>query len=185
MPIGLEAYPDDILPAHHAAALRNAAQDVVAQLLDDLTMLEGGVAIDETGLIDLLPRRYLPRYDLAFARAFLVCVITVAWKLEAPGERLLACLAEELALHAIVQRASDLLTVKAIEPDFGTFCDIAFKDQDCLFLFDGAQDGIEDSAIGDAMGIVNLRFDDWFRPFYETVPVHPFVAQRLGGNRAS
>ncbi|MFC1707245.1 hypothetical protein ACFL59_10605 [Planctomycetota bacterium] len=178
MPIGLEVYPDDILPAHHAATLHDAAQDVVAQLLDDLTMLEGGVSIEETGLIDLLPLRYLPRYDLAFARRFLVCAVTVAWKLSAPDEQLLACLAEELALHAIVQRASGLLVVEAIEPDFGTFCDIAFKDQDYLFLFDGAQDGIEDSAIGDAMGIVNLRFADWFRPFYETVPVHPFVGPR-------
>ncbi|MFC1705862.1 hypothetical protein ACFL59_03455 [Planctomycetota bacterium] len=173
MPIGTDTYTD-ILPEHHIAALRDAARDLVAQLLDDLVTLEG-VDLEETGLADLLPRCYRLRYDLGFVRRFLVCAVTVAWKLEAPGEHLLACVAEELALHAIAQGASDTLTVQAVEPDFDLFSDIAFKDQDYLFLFSPAQDGIEDSAIGEAMGIVNLRFAHWFRPFYDSVPVHPFV----------
>jgi hypothetical protein len=49
-------------------------------------------------MAEYLPRKHLNRYDLSFAERFLVCVLTVAWKLRAPGVQWLACTAEELAL---------------------------------------------------------------------------------------
>ena len=49
----------------------------------------------------------LKSVELLFAKQFLTCLITVAWKLQAPRHYRLACVAEELAFRALVQRAAD------------------------------------------------------------------------------
>ena len=35
-------------------------------------------------------------------------------------------------------------------------------------------DGVEDSELGRRLGVANLRFDEWFHPFRDQIPVHPY-----------
>jgi hypothetical protein len=39
-----------------------------------------------------------------------------------------------------------------------------------------AWDGIEDSEIGDHLGVRNLAVEHWFDPLYDIAAVHPYVA---------
>ena len=46
--------------------------------------------------------------------------------------------------------------------------EVSFKDRDFEFLFDPGKDGaVEDPDLQTQMGFVNLRFADWFSPFWE------------------
>jgi hypothetical protein len=44
------------------------------------------VPFDETTIALALPRKYLRRYHLLFAKAFVVCISTVVWKLQSPDQ---------------------------------------------------------------------------------------------------
>src|SRR5208282_1706491 len=61
--------------------------------------------------------------------------------------------------------------------DFSSFEEIAYEDADFMLLFQGSWDGIEESEIGEALGMANLRFQDWFKPFNDRPEyrVHPFL----------
>lgn len=72
------------------------------------------------------------------------------------------------------------LEEQGIEAEFASFEDRFFENLDFECLFDDAYDGIKDSERGEQMGIVNLRFDDWFKlfgpPDSSGYPeVHPFA----------
>jgi hypothetical protein len=56
-----------------------------------------------------LPRCYQGRYSPLFAKRFLMATATVAWKLAQPQWHHPACIAEELALNAMIRRAETLL----------------------------------------------------------------------------
>jgi hypothetical protein len=75
----------------------------------------------------------------------------------------------------LIEEAESILEVRDEEADFGDFRELAFKDEDYLMLFDMAWDGIEDSDLGRQVRVMNLAFDEWFEPFYEGIPVHPYV----------
>ncbi len=76
---------------------------------------------------------------------------TVAWKLAQPQWHPLACIAEELALNALVRRAEALLEEQGTKADFGWFQDSAFDDLDFEIVFDPAWDGYADET--------SLRFE--------------------------
>jgi hypothetical protein len=164
------------LPKRIQKALGDAAVIVLDQYLEDLVNLGRGDSFDQTAMSDALPRKYLPRYDLLFAKAFVVCVSTVSWKLQSPDEQELACVAEELALNAIVGQAQTLLETRGRAVDLGDVYEEAFQDVDFAFLFDARFDGIEESELADHLRMANLRFDDWFKPFANVPYVHPYVA---------
>lgn len=164
------------LPKRTQRALGEAAVMVLDQYLEDLVNLGRGESFDQTALADALPRKYLPRYDLLFAKAFVICASTVAWKLQSPDEHELACVAEELALNAIAGQAQALLETRGQPVDLGDVYEEAFQDADFEFLFDARFDGIEESELAEHLRMANLRFEDWFTPFANVPYVHPYIA---------
>ena len=82
-----------------------------------------------------------------------------------PGNWRLANVGEELALHALIDQAEAVLEAAGEDPDLGDFREAAIEDLDCLLLFDLRFDGFEDSPVADRLGMTNLRFEDWFKPF--------------------
>lgn len=155
----------DRLPIRIQQALCDAGVVVLDLYLEDLAWLAQGLPFDEANMADALPRKYLPRYDLLFAKKFVVCVSTVVWKLQSPDPQELACVAEELALNPIVGQAQALLEVRGRPVDLGDVYEEAFQDIDFEFLFDPSFDGIEEPEIGEHLRLANLRFEDWFKPF--------------------
>jgi len=180
VPIGVEHYATDELTMLQRETLYRTARQVVERYLDDLEQLaRREQPFGQTSMADDLPRKHLHLYDVEFARSFLVCTLTVALKLRAPGEHRLACTAEELALHAIVNEAEALILADPEMDDdaaanFNEFRATAFEDWDYEMLFDAAADGIEDSTDPKA-DVVNLRFNDWFKPFNDESIIHPFL----------
>jgi hypothetical protein len=53
----------------------------------------------------------------------------------------------------------------------------AFQDADFEVLFDARLDGLEDDDWVADLALANLRFEEWFRPFRDGVPIHPYVAE--------
>lgn len=164
------------LPKRIQRALGDAAVIVLDEFLEDLASLGRGEPFAQTAMADALPRKYLPRYNILFAKEFVVCVSTVVWKLQSPDPQDLACVAEELALNAIIQQAGVNLELQGREADLDDVYEEAFQDTDFEFLFDPKFDGIEESEMADWLRMANLRFEDWFKPFANVPFVHPFVA---------
>ena len=106
--------------------------------------LQAGQSFGETTLVEYLPRQFLPHYNLAFARRFLVAFLTVTWKLMDP-EAVHNCAnqAEELALYALIQATRDSLPLG--EDDLDAFEEAVYEDSDFLLLFDPSKDGIAEA----------------------------------------
>jgi len=166
-----------------------AADQVLDDYRADLESLQAGTeAFSDTAMFQQLPPLHVARYDAAFAEAFLTATNGVATKLRRaheeawpyPTEALLGCVAEELAMEAILVEAecqADLLVdSRALSPslraelmeEIEDLREVSFKDRDFEFLFDPGKDGaVEDPDLQIQMGFVNLRFADWFSPFWE------------------
>ena len=162
----------DCLPASHREAMHESLCLLVDDFLNDPEN-------DQSLLVTGLPSKYLPRYNGAFRRAFLVALLTVGYKLALPEPPvpLLSCTAEELALYVLLDEARENLAAEGTEPAFSEFEDQAYEeDMDIVVLYDMALDGIEDTSVGDSMGYGNLEFDRWFEPFLNaTTPIHPYA----------
>jgi hypothetical protein len=191
VPIGTEQYSTHDLSTLQRELLYRAAREVVDRYFEDLHLLrQPDVTFEDTSMADDLPRKHLRRYNRSFARHFLVCTVAVAQKIREPGLHFLACTAEELALHAIINEAEGLALAEAeIEAaegrqeaaaeaeraaSFSEFRAAAYEDWDFEMLFDGAYDGVEDSTDPRA-DVVNLHFADWFTPFRDDVVIHPYL----------
>jgi len=162
------------LPKDHRSALFDAASALTDAFYDDVVALDTcRIPFENTTMAGYIPRKYVARYDLLFARKFLVCLVTATWMLFGPELHKLTCVAEELALMAIIKRAEDFLEASSKEADFNGLMDEAFEDTDFLLLFDASSDGSNDRS-GDP-GAISFPFEDWFKPFYEDTPVHPYV----------
>jgi len=66
-------------------------------VLDDLVALAQGTPFADLSIADALPKAFRHRYDEAFLRDFLVCLVSVGLKLQLPGFHAPGCTAEELA----------------------------------------------------------------------------------------
>ena len=170
MTIGLNLH---FLPADHYEAIQIALVCIVDEFQQDICLLEAGSSWQSTTMSMYLPKKYTRRYSLPFANSFVVATIITGWKLTSPKSFRLDCVAEELALNAIIERASAVLEMHDIEPDFSLLEGLAFFDQDYLLLFDPRLDGIEDDERSGYLGFANLHFEDWFVPF-EGGHVHPY-----------
>jgi hypothetical protein len=75
-----------VLSSCEQKALATGCSNVIDQTFDDfaLMLMKGQEAIDDTTLILHLPRRYILKYDTWFVKQFLICILTVAWKLAQP-----------------------------------------------------------------------------------------------------
>jgi len=163
---------NDCLPEGHRKALYTSLCLLVDDFLNDPDD-------DRPLLVTGLPSRYLPRYNGAFRRKFLVVLLTVGYKLALPDPPvpLFSCTVEELALHVLIEEAREGLKAKGTEPDFSEFEDRVFQDVDIEILYNMALDGIEDTTAGDRMSYANLQFDQWFEPFLNaSTPIHPYAA---------
>jgi len=167
--------PDGMLSSEQEDALRYAAVVLLDRFFADIGHLEAGGDFADTDMVDYLPARFASKYDHLFAKEFLICVATVAGKLVSPLHSMLACVGEELALHALVTEADGILEARGVGVDLADFLEMATEDADYELLFDMAWDGIEDSDTARDEGMANLAFDDWFKPFRQTDPVHPYV----------
>jgi len=166
------------LPADHWQALKTAGNILIDEFSDDVGRLLAGEEFDDSlWMSNYLPPQFHPRYTPLLAKKLLVCVVLVAWKLEQPDGWLLACVGEHLALRALIERAEVELELQGKEADYSSFWDLSFEDADIEMLFNPAWDGIEDSEIGDHLGVQNLEVERWFDPLYDIAPVHPYVAE--------
>lgn len=159
---------------------------LIDQFFDDFAHNERDEleAVADTTLAWHLPPHYLPKYSHQFLKQFSVCIITVAWKLTQPKPAVLSSLAEEIAAWAIlttaqvhIELAQEVNHKQTIEDLFGSFIDMLFEDTDFLFLFDQEYDGIENTTVGQMLGMTSLAFADWLRPFGDdpSYMVHPYV----------
>ena len=178
VPVYAAAYAD-VLPESHRAALRGAAITYLDECFSAIAEGEPGQSYADTPIGHYLPGRYEHYYDGRFARAWATTVAVVGWKLGQPGDLTLACLAEELALFALIRQAQVLLDLREVVNDeqaWSDFQDRVFEDEDFLFLFDPELDGIEETEWAREHAVVGLKFSEWFRPFDPAshgVP-HPF-----------
>jgi hypothetical protein len=82
------------------------------------------------------------------------------------------------ALRAIVEEARAVLLadpeLDEAEANFTSFESVAFEDWDFEMLFEPAVDGVEDSS-DPRDGVVNLHFDEWFKPFNDERVIHPYL----------
>ena len=156
------------------AILREAADELRDELREDIETLRDGGPYDDTFAVrELLPAVYARHYTPTVVAQWAGSVETVAHKLAAYPDTYLASTAEELAGHALIARCEALIGEREGELDdpdslrekFDEAHDLAFEDHDVLLLFDARFDGIEDSDIGEMMGMANLHVRDWFRPF--------------------
>lgn len=183
MAIGIDRYPLQVLPQRGADALRTAIDILTDQVHEDLRHLTHNEVLgDEHHLLSYLPSKYRLKYDRLFVQQFLACLTVVGWKLFESREHALSCVAEELALNALLHVARGVLESEDLdgdapeeEVDFEALEDTAFEDVDFQFLFDMEMDGIEDTDMGREARITNLAFPDWFKPFGERL-VHPYSA---------
>jgi len=167
--------------------LLTAAEVVTDEFRDDLEDLSSGRrSFGETSMRLALPPLFLARYDATFAAAFLETTWAVGTKLREaraqgrpyPDEDLPGCVAEELALDAILDGAEVQVDLQADEgivtperqeellEEMAMLREVAFADRDFEFLFDPSRDGaVEDPDLAAQMRFCNLGFADWFSPF--------------------
>jgi hypothetical protein len=147
--------------------------------MDRDELAEGASFAELFNIPQWLPAVYARHYTPEMLDRFQLAIKAARDKLKQP-EAYLACTAEELAAHAILDEAdgfgedwddpeaqqqfsfTDFARARA---DIRWLKDIAFEDHDVLLLFDARMDGIEDSSLADQMGFANLSAPDWFKPF--------------------
>jgi|SRR5690348_5440522 len=177
-----QAY-SDVLTQQEQQALHEACDVLIDEVFEDLKTIEDPKDLVDTALGDCLPERYLYRYTPLFFKQFVVCIITVAWKLAQPEHMPLSSLAEELAAWALVRKAQTLIEMgeeggQTSDDPFGSFIDAFFEDLDFAYLFDEAYDGIDKEAeLAQVLGMSSLSLQDWFKPFSDEPSriAHPYV----------
>jgi hypothetical protein len=181
------------IPADHLRALEDAISWAVDHALEDLASIETADAADheivwdDLAFLCGLPVRYRHRYTPLFAKQFVVCLIAATLKMGDPervGQGMLSCVAEEIAVHLVIQEAEAMLRTVRTERgqseegiEFGDLYELMFEDIDFEWLYDPEMDGIEhDAAAAAELGIGNLVFERWFSPFSRRF-VHPYVSE--------
>lgn len=176
------------LPSRAREAMAAAVEIAVDEAFEDLARVDTAFSRSkpdgpqwgeflelETHFGDYIPRRYLSRCTPIVLKRFTVCIITVGWKLAQPRYTYPACVAEELALAGILDRAGTWLEITGKEPfDFDDLKDVLFQDLDYEYLYSPELDGI-DAELGERLGMASLSFSDWFKPFNEEQQLpHPY-----------
>lgn len=157
-----------------AGALVWATGVLVDHLFEDVqTLAEEDTTVAECDSplwhLEALPARYALQYDSLFARRFLVTVIALTTRFTDGTFRRLSCVAEELALKLLLDEARVTLETFGLLGDdvstaLETFADTVHEDMDHTWLYDDSLDGIDESPVGNALGVRPLRFKEWFTP---------------------
>jgi len=182
MTIG-QAYTDVLTPRAQEA-LNDGCNVFIEQCFEALKTITGPQDIEDTILGLALPERYTYKYTAQFLQQFVVCVITVAWKLAQPTHLRLSSVAEELAAWAMVSQSIAQLEYEEeenareeSEDSLDLFIKVYFEDLDFLFLFEDEYDGIDETEVAPMLGMFSLTFDDWLKPFSDEPEwiAHPYV----------
>jgi hypothetical protein len=87
---------------------------------------------------------------------------------------------------AIIEEARTLLLADSeldeAEANFNSFESVAFEDWDFEMLFDPAYDGVED-CVDPRNDVVNLHFDEWFKPFNDDRVIYPYLDEGQSDKR--
>ena len=165
-------------PTRHraiTAALQKAADETAERIDTALECIRQGFTppgprgwahvYEDLGVDELVPRRYLDRYDEQFLAKFLTTVRKVKTALADPRRVfILNTRLEEIAMHAILALAEEngleSQTIAELKEDM-------FEDLDHEWLYDDRFDGIEDSEAGRYLGVHHMRFAEWDEPLLE------------------
>lgn len=154
--------------------LISAVHELTERLRDDVDELRTGSPVVETNLVDLMPRRFIPRYDRAFAERLAETSADLAKRLEGargsgfayPYESFLKSVAEEMLLSQAIQIATDESTSPHEIEELEVLQELSFEDRDFEWLYNFSHDGVtDDHEVARVAGFANLRFRDWFEPF--------------------
>lgn len=144
---------------------------VISNLVEDIALFSENQSWHDTSiaLFGYLPPKYAYRYDNALVKQFLDTVMAVAYKYS--DRRIqwrLNSVAEELAFYAILKEAEFAAGEEGYRFDLEEIMNAIYTDDDFLLLYDPTFDGVEDDDnFKNAIGLVNLSFKDWFKPFKE------------------
>lgn len=161
---------------HGAGALRDASVIAVEAMFADLEVPQQqrpntvtDLALDALGF---LPERYADRYDVRFARRFLLVLSDVTRRLTVGWEPL-AAVAKELALSVVFSYTEAVIDTDELDVADGWRADLEqFEDLDFELLHE------EDDAFAtavDRLGAANLALEEWFTPFRQ-----PYAAPYVG-----
>ncbi|MBZ6229923.1 hypothetical protein [Streptomyces olivaceus] len=174
-----------------AGALVYATDILVDELFQDVqTLTEEDTTAAECDSplwhFEDLPERYALQYDARFARRFLVTVIAMTTRFTDGSFQQLSCVAEELALKLLLAETNVTLETFGLLDDgvsaaLDSFADNVYEDMDHEWLYDDSMDGIDESAVGEALGAAPMAFRAWFTPFNEGRYVHPSAADEPAG----
>lgn len=173
-----------------AGALIAGCSSLIDHLIADVaTLLSTGAATAAEAsargavlfALDRLPPGYADHYTPAFAKKLLVAAVSMAGRLAEPDWIPLSCLAEQLALHLLIQEAVSLLELvgrdAAAEADPGAryqyFAETALEDSGHLRLYSETPVAVDYAAYPAAAPI-----NAWFTPLYDGFYVHPYVEPR-------
>ena len=171
MPVGVYPYKTS---RQKARWIREAAEVLVDWFCDDVQSLMEGHPVEQTFMYQYLPPRYTHHYDLGFAQQFWEVTIVVAWKVRDRALWRLNSVAEELAMRAILSQAEAQAELEGKTFNPYELEDAIFEDCDVEILFDQRLDGVEDDeSFIERLGLANLRFPDWFRPFRPSGMISP------------
>ena len=183
----------EALPESHKEALSLAVTSLTDMFFDDYTELatafeiavletieeqyEGGevseafrlpkasTGIEDTEIIDYLPQLFINEYDPSFVKRFIFTLITVATKMQIKYTELTS-VAELLAMDALIEEATAILSSEEVDVDFEEFITFVYDDDvDFARLFDPTKDGAAIDEKLERTGINYLNFSEWFMPF--------------------
>ncbi|MFI1253189.1 hypothetical protein ACH4U6_05175 [Streptomyces netropsis] len=169
-----------------AGALIYATDVMVDELFEDVHTLDQedtnvGECDGPLWHLEDLPERYVLQYDTRFARRFLVTVIAMTTRFTDGSFSQLSCVAEELALRLLLNQTTANLELFGLLDDgvstaLDVFANNVYEDMDHEWLYDGSMDGIDEGAVGSALGFAPMAFGAWFTPFNQGRHVHPSAA---------
>jgi hypothetical protein len=164
-----------------ARALRSAGTHVINRFCDDVCGLAlPELASEHSEMAAYLPSCYADRYDVAFARLFLVSAITATEKLCADPPQPPGCAAEALAQQALLDSAVEYLLIEGQDPAPAQALRARLlSDPRLAPLFDPALRDLDTDDARRALADAHLDVVAWFQPLDDR-PVHPYLAHHTG-----
>ena len=165
-----------------AGALWEASAVLIDQLFEDLDGLRNLDRVDRqdianTFVLSGLPTRHCDKYDVRFARQFLVIAADMTGALVRGWTRP-SCVAQELALRCLfdqVEVIQDLYNLELADGWRGQLEQHMLEDTDSEMLYQNAMDGFEgDIELNRQLGLAPMKINDWFEPFNDA-SVPPYV----------
>ncbi|MFF2812469.1 hypothetical protein ACFVT2_35910 [Streptomyces sp. NPDC058000] len=131
-------------------------------------------------LLDELPPRDALQYDARFGRRFLVTAVALTTRFTEGSFQQLGCVAEELVLKLLLDRAEVTLETfglldEGVSSALECFAAMVYEDMDHEWLYDDSKDGIDESPVGEYLGVAPMGLASWFKPFNDGRYVHPYV----------